>query len=72
MFFDYTDGDFCYGSGDVMFDSEGNNMTRLSDSTAIDWETGDIHFGNFIMDDDDDDDWINKKNTLSFAAYNSF
>lgn len=54
MFFDYTDGDFCYGSGDVMFDSEGNDMTRLSDSTVIDWETGDIHFGNFELDDDDD------------------
>ena len=70
MFFDYTDGDFCYGSGDVMFDSEGNNMTRLSDSTAIDWETGDVHFGNFGLDDDDD--WINKKNTLSVVAYNNF
>lgn len=56
MFFDYTDGDFCYGSGDVMFDSEGNNMTRLSDNTAIDWETGNIHFGNFKRDDDDDND----------------
>lgn len=54
MFFDYTDGDFCYGSGNVMFDSEGNNMTRLSDNTAIDWKTGDIHFGNFTMDDYDD------------------
>ena len=55
MSFDYTDGDFCYGSGNVMFDSNGDMMTRLSDSTAIDWDTGDIHFGNFGWDDDDDD-----------------
>ena len=72
MFFDYTDGDFCYGSGNVMFDSNGDMMTRLSDSTAIDWDTGDIHFGNFKRDDDDDNYWINKQNTLNFVAYNNF
>lgn len=52
MFFDYTDGDFCYGSGSIMFDSDGDIMTRLSDSTALDWETGEIHFGDFGVEDD--------------------
>lgn len=54
MFFDYTDCDFCFGSGDIFFNTDGDMMERLSDSTALDLETGEIHFGCF---DDDDDDW---------------
>ena len=52
MFFDCTDGDFCFGCGEAMFDSEGNFMTRLSDTTALDWETGELHFGFFDNVDD--------------------
>ena len=42
MFFDYTDGDFCFGSGNTFFDSDGDMMERLSDTTALDLETGEI------------------------------
>ena len=56
MFFDYNDGDFCFGSknNNILYDSNGDMMTRLSDNTALDWKTGDIHFGFFGSHEDDD------------------
>ena len=59
--FDIDDGDFLFRMSDCMLmDSDGHMMSVMSDNTAMDMETGDIHFisgGSSLFDDDDDDQW---------------
>lgn len=44
MFFDFDDNDFADPiSKDLATDSEGNLMLRISDTLAMDMETGDCH-----------------------------
>jgi len=43
--FDIDDGDFIFRTSDSMgMDSDGNTMMRMSDNTAIDMESGELHF----------------------------
>lgn len=57
-FFDMDDGDFAYDmGGNMLRDSDGDLMMRMSDNMAMDLGTGDIHFlsgGSSIWDDEDD------------------
>ena len=53
-FFDFDDGD--YGielSDDMLMDSEGDLMTRMSDNMALDLNTGELHFVSGLSSDDD-------------------
>lgn len=44
-FFDYDDSDFGYSISDNMaIDSIGNLLMRMSDNTAMDMHSGEIHF----------------------------
>ena len=54
--FDLEDGDFIFStSGNIGFDSDGNMMMRMSDNTAMDMDTGELHFVSSWNDDEDDD-----------------
>lgn len=58
--FDMNDGDSIFAtSGNIGFDSDGKMMMRMSDNTAMDMDSGDIHFVSSWDDDDNDDndDW---------------
>lgn len=55
-FFDFDDDDFGMSiSGNMAVDSEGNFMMRMSNNTAMDMDTGDIHFISGWSDDEEDD-----------------
>ena len=61
--FDFTDGEpLMSGGGNTLFDMEGNMMIRTGDNTAMDMESGDIHFISGSSNDDgmfgnDNGDW---------------
>ena len=51
--FDFNDGEFIFGSGDMRFNSDGDMMMRMGDNMAMDMETGEIHITSSWDDDDD-------------------
>lgn len=52
--FDYDDGDFCFSlSNNTAMDSDGNLMVRMSDNSALDLETGELHIVSNWNDDED-------------------
>lgn len=54
--FDLEDGDFIFRtSKDMGLDSEGGMMMRLSDSMAMDMDSGELHMVSSWKDDEDDD-----------------
>jgi hypothetical protein len=54
-FFDYNSGDFGYSmSGDTLMSSDGHLLSKMSDSLALDLETGELHI---ISSYDTDDDY---------------
>ena len=54
--FDFNNGDFIFGDGDVGFNSDGDMMMRMGDGMAMNMETGEMHLtsGWDYYDDDDD------------------
>lgn len=53
-FFDFDDGDNGIElSDDMLMDSEGDLMTRMSDNMALDLNTGELHFVSGLSSDDD-------------------
>lgn len=55
LVFDYDDGDFIFSSsGDIAFDSDGDMMMRISDSMAMDMDSGELHFTSSWPNDDDE------------------
>lgn len=56
-FFDYEDGDFVYTvSGNTAFNSNGDMLMRMSESTVLNVNTGDIHIISGWHNNDDNDD----------------
>lgn len=54
--FDFNNGDFIFGDGNVGFNSDGDMMMRMGDGMAMNMETGEMHLtsGWDYYDDDDD------------------
>ena len=53
--FDYDDGDFIFStSNNIAFDSDGNMMMRMSENTAMDMDSGELHFTSNWSDEEDD------------------
>lgn len=57
-FLDLESGELGFSMGDdTLMSSDGNLMSWVSDSSALDLETGELHLiASFGFDDDDDDD----------------
>ena len=56
-FIDLEDSDICIPvSNNMAMDSNGNLLMRMSDSLAMDMESGDLHITSG-WDHDDDDEW---------------
>lgn len=54
-FFDYGEGDFAHTISDnLAINSDGDMLMRVNDNTAMDMETGEIHFISGWSDEDDD------------------
>lgn len=54
--FDFNNGDFIFGDGDVGFNSDGDMMMRMGDGMAMNMETGEMHLTSgwdYYGDDDD-------------------
>lgn len=55
-FFDFDDGDFCLSLSEQMgMDSDGHLMMRMSDSMAMDLDSGDIHITSSWPSDAEED-----------------
>lgn len=59
-FFDYDSNDICYQTDhDHAYNSDGDYLMRVSDNTALDLDTGELHITsswNSCRDSDRDDD----------------
>ncbi|MCR5732194.1 MAG: hypothetical protein K6G51_04575 [Sphaerochaetaceae bacterium] len=55
--FDFTDGNVCFDFGKKqMINANGDIMQKLSNFTAMDMNTGEIHFGSFGSFDNSDEE----------------
>ncbi|MBQ7828596.1 MAG: hypothetical protein IJ386_10080 [Clostridia bacterium] len=60
-FFDYDDGDFVHStSGNMAVDSDGDLMLRMSDSLAMDMDSGELHIISGWDDEDERSAWIDE------------
>ncbi len=56
QFFDYESGSFAHSTSENMaVDYDGNFLMRMSDSMAMDMETGDMHMVSSWPDDEEGD-----------------
>ena len=57
-FFDYEDGSFGMSlSGNMLIDSDGDLMKKMSDNMAMDLDSGELHTTSSWDDDEDDSIW---------------
>ena len=55
-FFDYDNGNFAHTiSENMAIDSDGDLLMRMGDNTAMDMDSGDMHFISGWVDDNDND-----------------
>lgn len=53
-FFDYEDGSFGMSlSGNMLIDSDGDLMKKMSDNMAMDMDSGELHLISSFGEDDD-------------------